>query len=130
MIMKKQIFNIGVVALFMAGSLGFAGCGGNGGDQKGDKNNGGKKQEKKETGKKGKKKDGHDHKHDGDGHKHDTTSMKKQNKSGEGNGQKSAYICPMECEGSGAAESGKCPECGMDLVKRSELDKKKKQKAS
>jgi hypothetical protein len=28
----------------------------------------------------------------------------------------SAYICPMHCEGSGSAEMGKCPTCGMDYV--------------
>jgi len=29
----------------------------------------------------------------------------------------SAYICPMHCDGSGSAEEGKCPVCGMDYVK-------------
>lgn len=29
----------------------------------------------------------------------------------------SAYICPMHCEGSGSAEPGSCPVCGMDYVK-------------
>ena len=29
----------------------------------------------------------------------------------------SAYICPMHCPGSGSAEAGKCPACGMDYVK-------------
>ena len=28
-----------------------------------------------------------------------------------------AYICPMQCEGSASNEPGKCPVCGMDLVK-------------
>ena len=28
----------------------------------------------------------------------------------------SAYICPMHCEGSGSAEAGICPVCGMDYV--------------
>ncbi|GAB2542820.1 hypothetical protein GCM10027189_27120 [Rufibacter soli] len=28
-----------------------------------------------------------------------------------------AYICPMECEGSASMNPGKCPVCGMDLVK-------------
>ncbi len=28
----------------------------------------------------------------------------------------SAYICSMHCEGSGSAEPGKCPKCGMDYV--------------
>lgn len=29
----------------------------------------------------------------------------------------STYICPMHCEGSGSAETGECPVCGMDYVK-------------
>ena len=29
----------------------------------------------------------------------------------------SAYICPMYCTGSGSADPGKCPACGMDYVK-------------
>lgn len=28
----------------------------------------------------------------------------------------SAYVCPMHCPGSGSAEPGKCPSCGMDYV--------------
>lgn len=28
----------------------------------------------------------------------------------------SAYVCPMHCAGSGSAEPGKCPVCGMDYV--------------
>ncbi|MFZ1749287.1 MAG: heavy metal-binding domain-containing protein [Saprospiraceae bacterium] len=28
----------------------------------------------------------------------------------------SAFICPMHCAGSGSAEAGKCPACGMDYV--------------
>lgn len=28
----------------------------------------------------------------------------------------SAYICPMNCEGSGSAEMGTCPVCKMDYV--------------
>src|SRR5688500_11031291 len=31
--------------------------------------------------------------------------------------QQMAYICPMECAGSASHEPGKCPVCGMDLVK-------------
>lgn len=30
----------------------------------------------------------------------------------------SAYICPMHCKDSGAAEMGTCPVCKMDLVER------------
>lgn len=30
-----------------------------------------------------------------------------------------AYICPMKCEGSASDKPGKCPVCGMDLVKNS-----------
>ncbi|HEX5002995.1 MAG TPA: heavy metal-binding domain-containing protein [Bacteroidia bacterium] len=26
------------------------------------------------------------------------------------------YVCPMNCEGSGSNQPGKCPVCGMDLV--------------
>jgi len=29
----------------------------------------------------------------------------------------SEYICPMHCDGSGSAEPGECPVCGMDYVK-------------
>ncbi len=28
----------------------------------------------------------------------------------------SAYVCPMHCDGSGSAEEGECPVCGMDYV--------------
>ncbi len=33
--------------------------------------------------------------------------------------QNAAYICPMKCEGSASDQPGKCPVCGMDLVKNS-----------
>lgn len=33
----------------------------------------------------------------------------------------SAYICPMHCAGSGAAEPGTCPECGMEYVANPDL---------
>ncbi|NBC06755.1 MAG: hypothetical protein GVY26_06130 [Bacteroidetes bacterium] len=33
----------------------------------------------------------------------------------------SAYICPMHCEGSGSAEPGECPVCGMDYVKNEDV---------
>ncbi len=29
---------------------------------------------------------------------------------------KSAYVCPMHCEGSGSDTSGTCPVCGMDYI--------------
>lgn len=32
----------------------------------------------------------------------------------------SAYVCPMHCAGSGSAEPGKCPVCGMDYVMNEE----------
>lgn len=40
---------------------------------------------------------------------------------GEGDGKPgpeitSMYICPMHCDGSGSAEAGTCPACGMDYV--------------
>ena len=34
----------------------------------------------------------------------------------------SAYVCPMHCEGSGSAEPGKCPKCGMDYVKNEKME--------
>ncbi len=33
----------------------------------------------------------------------------------------SAYVCPMHCSGSGAAEPGTCPECGMEYVANPDL---------
>lgn len=40
------------------------------------------------------------------------------NKAADENGPEytSAYVCPMHCEGSGSAEPGQCPVCGMDYV--------------
>ena len=32
----------------------------------------------------------------------------------------SAYVCPMHCKGSGSAEAGTCPTCGMDYEARAE----------
>jgi hypothetical protein len=87
--MKKQIFKISLMGVFLAGSLTFAGCGGNNTG----KDSGQTKQNQEQSKQKSKTQD-----------------------------QKSAYICPMECEGSASEEAGQCPECGMDLVKRSELD--------
>lgn len=31
--------------------------------------------------------------------------------------KKHAYSCPMNCEGSGSDKPGRCPKCGMNLVK-------------
>lgn len=31
--------------------------------------------------------------------------------------QQLAYVCPMACEGSASDKPGKCPVCGMDLMK-------------
>jgi hypothetical protein len=36
-----------------------------------------------------------------------------------------AYICPMKCEGSASDKPGKCPVCGMDLVKNTDHGKGK-----
>lgn len=36
----------------------------------------------------------------------------------------SAYVCPMHCEGSGSAEEGKCPVCGMAYITKADHDKK------
>lgn len=33
----------------------------------------------------------------------------------------SAYVCPMHCEGSGSAEPGTCPVCGMEYVASADL---------
>ena len=35
----------------------------------------------------------------------------------------STYVCPMHCTGSGSAEMGTCPVCGMDYVLRTEHEK-------
>ena len=49
----------------------------------------------------------------------DTGEMKEMPATSEESGPEytSAYICPMYCTGSGSAEPGKCPACGMDYVK-------------
>jgi len=52
---------------------------------------------------------GHDHAHDGAHASH-----------GEGKAYTSAYVCPMHCEGSGSAEAGECPVCGMTYVAQSD----------
>ena len=33
----------------------------------------------------------------------------------------SKYVCPMHCEGSGSAEPGKCPKCGMEYVMNEDM---------
>lgn len=51
----------------------------------------------------------HSMKHHAEEHKeHDKTENK---------AYTSAYVCPMHCDGSGNANPGKCPVCGMDYVK-------------
>lgn len=40
-----------------------------------------------------------------------------QAKNGGAKAANAAYICPMKCEGSASDKPGKCPVCGMDLVK-------------
>jgi hypothetical protein len=47
------------------------------------------------------------------GHSHDHGDGTEQ----QGKEYTSAYICPMNCSGSGSEEPGKCPVCGMDYVK-------------
>ena len=63
------------------------------------------------------------HSHDADGnHTEETTS--ENNESSDENAEvdlsspeyASAFICPMHCKGSGNAEAGSCPACGMDYV--------------
>jgi hypothetical protein len=41
----------------------------------------------------------------------------------------SAYVCPMHCEGSGSAEAGKCPSCGMDYVMNEDMEKEEMEEA-
>jgi hypothetical protein len=45
------------------------------------------------------------------GHKHDGESAQKEN----GEGKKTMYACPMNCE-KPSKTAGKCSKCGMDLV--------------
>lgn len=101
----------------MTALLAFASCGGNteaGGD--------GQESESTEA---TMDHEGHDHEgHDHDGHSHDaemqggqTIDGQPAQQHGDGPEYTSAYVCPMHCEGSGSAEPGKCPACGMDYVK-------------
>ena len=52
----------------------------------------------------------HKHSHNGHSHEHSADTDK------QGKEYTSKYICPMHCEGSGSAEAGTCPVCGMDYV--------------
>ena len=54
--------------------------------------------------------------HDHEGHDHDGDATHTHAVHGETTAYTSAYVCPMHCEGSGAAEAGDCPVCGMDYV--------------
>ena len=51
------------------------------------------------------------HSHD---HSHDNGATENVDQSGPE--YTSAYICPMHCKGSGSAEPGNCPVCGMAYV--------------
>lgn len=106
--MKKQVLKISVIGVFLAGSFTIAGCGSNSGND-----NAGQQEEKHQH-------EGHDH----EGHSHEKDHDHKKMKNSEG--EKSAYICPMKCEGSASEEADQCPECGMDLVKQAELDENQK----
>ncbi len=93
--MKKVIVNLLSVSLFVL-MLALAACGGSG-----------------------------EHQHNGEGHQHEQTEATTEEGSVEdktGPEYTSAYICPMHCEGSGSAEPGQCPVCGMDYVANTELD--------
>ena len=76
--------------------------------------------------------DGHDHDHDGteqtDAANNDadagTANMEGEGADMSGPEYTSAYVCPMHCKGSGAAEPGKCPVCGMDLMENPNYQKK------
>jgi predicted nucleic acid binding AN1-type Zn finger protein len=48
--------------------------------------------------------------------KKESVSEESQEVEQKGSEYTSAYICPMHCEGSGSADPGKCPVCGMDYV--------------
>lgn len=58
--------------------------------------------------------EGHEHEHDGSNHEQAHTAH------GEGPAYISTYVCPMHCEGSGSAEPGECPVCGMKYVAQSD----------
>ncbi len=47
---------------------------------------------------------------------HDHGKMEQEKKAGKEQAELTGYICPMQCEGEKTyEETGKCPECGMDL---------------
>jgi hypothetical protein len=48
----------------------------------------------------------------------DEMNLGKQNNSQQASGS-TTYVCPMNCEGSQSNKPGKCPNCGMDLEKKS-----------
>lgn len=66
----------------------------------------------------------HSHEHGDHDHDHDATEMVDDMNADEAEAAElgpeytSAYVCPMHCEGSGSAEAGVCPVCGMDYVAR------------
>ena len=49
-------------------------------------------------------------------HSHSDATSETTDDAKQGKEYTSAYICPMYCTGSGSAEPGKCPVCGMDYV--------------
>ncbi len=56
------------------------------------------------------------HSHD---HSHDATEASSEVDQS-GPEYTSAFICPMHCKGSGSAEAGNCPVCGMAYVANEE----------
>lgn len=49
-------------------------------------------------------------------HEHSNNADATENVDQSGPEYTSAYICPMHCKGSGSAEPGNCPVCGMAYV--------------
>lgn len=56
---------------------------------------------------------GGEHEHNADGSHPEATTVVNH---GNGQAYNAAYVCPMHCAGSGAAQAGKCPVCKMDYV--------------
>ena len=54
------------------------------------------------------------------GHSHEHEDSAKETVDKSSQEYASAYVCPMHCKGSGSAEAGKCPVCGMDYVANTE----------